>query len=107
MQVQFGGILLGTIFIAPLSDRFGRKPIGLSAFALAILALAASALARNAPQLLLARFMLCFLIGGAKVVLAAFTMEIIPPDCRIYLRTFCNWVIFWENKNTLKIIYNI
>uniref|UniRef100_A0A183CEE8 MFS domain-containing protein n=1 Tax=Globodera pallida TaxID=36090 RepID=A0A183CEE8_GLOPA len=92
-QIQFFGVLLGTVVLAPLSDSFGRKPIGLITFFFGLLSLALSALSPNWQWLLFGRFAVSFLMGGSLVVVATFTMEIMPPEHRMILRTFCNWGI--------------
>ena len=78
--------------MAPLSDRFGRKPIGLISLSSGLLMLAISSLSPNGYILLGARFLVALLMGGSLVVIATYTMEIIPAEHRITLRTFCNWV---------------
>ncbi|KAL3106914.1 hypothetical protein niasHT_010829 [Heterodera trifolii] len=92
-QIQFFGVLLGTVLLAPLSDTYGRKPIGLITFFFGLLSLALSALSPNWQWLLFGRFTVSLLMGGSLVVVATFTMEIMPPEHRMILRTFCNWGI--------------
>jgi MFS family permease len=77
--------------MGPLSDRFGRKPVGCATFTLTLLCISASTLANSAKILLAARFLICFFIGGAYV-LATLAKEIIPAECRMHMHTFCNWV---------------
>lgn len=90
-QIQFIGVLLGTLLMAPLSDRFGRKPVGLTCLSVGLSLLAISSLSPNGYMLLGIRFLVALLMGGTLVVVATYTMEIIPAEHRITLRTFCNW----------------
>ena len=92
LQVQFAGVLVGTLLLAPLSDRFGRKPVGLCTLTSGLIILGLSSLAPNGQLLLLARFCVSFLMGGSLVIISTFTMEVIPAEHRMILRTFCNWV---------------
>jgi MFS family permease len=84
--------LVGTLLLAPLSDRFGRKPVGLCTLTSGLIILGLSSLAPNGQLLLLARFCVSFLMGGSLVIISTFTMEVIPAEHRMILRTFCNWV---------------
>ncbi|KAF7626008.1 MFS domain-containing protein [Meloidogyne graminicola] len=90
-QIQFIGVLLGTLLMAPLSDKFGRKPIGLISLTIGLSMLAFSSLSPNGYILLINRFIIALFMGGSLVVIATYTMEIIPSEHRITLRTFCNW----------------
>lgn len=91
-QIQFIGVLFGTLLMAPLSDRFGRKPVGLTCLTFGLTLLAMTSLSPTGYILLMIRFIVAILMGGSLVVIATYTMEIIPSEHRITLRTFCNWV---------------
>uniref|UniRef100_A0A914N8Y2 Major facilitator superfamily (MFS) profile domain-containing protein n=1 Tax=Meloidogyne incognita TaxID=6306 RepID=A0A914N8Y2_MELIC len=92
-QIQFIGVLFGTLLMAPLSDRFGRKPVGLTCLTFGLTLLAMTSLSPTGYTLLAIRFIVAILMGGSLVVIATYTMEIIPSEHRITLRTFCNWGI--------------
>ncbi|KAF1757488.1 hypothetical protein GCK72_013944 [Caenorhabditis remanei] len=90
-QIQFGGLLIGTLLFGSLSDRFGRKPIGILVVSNGICSTFASGLAPNVTVLFALRFFVGLSIGGMLVVLCAWIMEVILPQQRMVLRGFFNW----------------
>ncbi|KAI6240062.1 hypothetical protein M3Y99_00490600 [Aphelenchoides fujianensis] len=78
-QIQFGGVLLGTIFFGSLSDCFGRKPISIVAISSGLTSTVLSGLAPTWYLLLASRFFIGLSIGGIIVVQ------------RMALRAFFNW----------------
>lgn len=90
-QMQFGGLLIGTLLFGSLSDRFGRKPIGILVVSNGIVSTFASGLAPTVKLLLVLRFFVGLSIGGMLVVLCAWIMEVILPQQRMVLRGFFNW----------------
>ncbi|KAF1753376.1 hypothetical protein GCK72_019933 [Caenorhabditis remanei] len=89
--VQFVGHLIGTLLFGTLSDRFGRKPIGIVVISNGIWSTFASGLAPNVPLLFVFRFFVGLSIGGMLVVLCAWIMEVILPRQRMVVRGFFNW----------------
>ncbi|CAP26484.1 Protein CBG05850 [Caenorhabditis briggsae] len=90
-QIQFAGLLVGTLFFGTLSDRFGRKPIGILVISNGICSTFASGLAPTATVLFVLRFFVGLSIGGMLVVLCAWIMEVILPQQRMVVRGCFNW----------------
>ncbi|GMS91540.1 hypothetical protein PENTCL1PPCAC_13715, partial [Pristionchus entomophagus] len=90
-QLQFGGVLIGTISFGAASDRFGRKIIAISALSLGVTALATAALVKSMVLLFCCRALVGLAIGGALVVVCTFVMEMLLPQQRMALRAFFNW----------------
>lgn len=90
-QIQFLGVLIGTLLFGTLSDRFGRKPIGTLLFSMGICSTFASGLAPTVPILFIMRFIVGLSVGGTIVVLCAWIMEVILPQQRMVLRGLFNW----------------
>ncbi|GMT19726.1 hypothetical protein PFISCL1PPCAC_11023 [Pristionchus fissidentatus] len=103
-QLQFGGVLIGTITFGTASDRFGRKPIAIAALTLGVTALFGASYVSNMIALFVFRFFVGLAIGGALVVVCTFVMEMLLPQQRMALRAFFNWgvarlmitVICWQ-----------
>ncbi|KAI6177299.1 hypothetical protein M3Y97_00891600 [Aphelenchoides bicaudatus] len=90
-QVQFGGVLLGTILFGSLSDCFGRKPVAIFVLTCGLTFQIFSGLAPTWQLLLATRFVIGLSIGGTIVVVCTFVMELILPQQRMALRAFFNW----------------
>ena len=76
------GILLGALFVAPLADRFGRRPvILLCTLAVGVFTLA-TGFAGDQPTLLVLRFLTGLGLGGAMPNAIALTSEYAPPRRR-------------------------
>ncbi|CAK5080073.1 unnamed protein product [Meloidogyne enterolobii] len=71
-QIQFAGVLIGTLTFGAISDAFGR-------------------FAPNWHFLLFCRFILGLCIGGDLVVVYTFVMEQLLPTQRMAIRGFFNW----------------
>jgi MFS family permease len=92
-QVQFFGVLIGTLGNGSLSDHFGRKWTSLINMVLALTMMLLSAFAYNWKFLFVCRFILGYSIGGIVVVVYTFIMELILPSQRMILRCIFNWGI--------------
>uniref|UniRef100_A0A0R3RLQ1 MFS domain-containing protein n=1 Tax=Elaeophora elaphi TaxID=1147741 RepID=A0A0R3RLQ1_9BILA len=92
-QIQFLGVLLGTIMTGTLSDIFGRHPLALISLACGITVSFCSGLAPSWKILLVLRFFVGLSIGGAIVVICTYVMEMLLPQQRMALRAFFNWGI--------------
>uniref|UniRef100_A0A8R1HGV8 MFS domain-containing protein n=1 Tax=Caenorhabditis japonica TaxID=281687 RepID=A0A8R1HGV8_CAEJA len=90
-QIQYSGVLIGTFLFGSLSDRFGRKPIGILVMTIAITSTFASGLAPNVHLLFGLRFFVGLSIGGTLVVIGAWIMEVILAQQRMVLRGCFNW----------------
>ncbi|MCP9257643.1 Protein F23F12.3 [Dirofilaria immitis] len=82
-QIQFFGVLLGTVITGTLSDIFGRRPLALISLA--------CGLAPSWKILLASRFFVGLSIGGTIVVVCTYVMEMLLPEQRMALRAFFNW----------------
>lgn len=81
------GTIIGTLLIAPLADRFGRRPVILAGTAVfAVLTLAAAA-APNVAVLLVLRFIAGLGLGAVPAVLLAYGSEIAPQRMRATIIT--------------------
>lgn len=104
-QLQFIGVLLGTISFGSLADCFGRKPIAIFVLTWGISFSIISGKPRCfrvrllfllglAPTwyiLLATRLCIGFSIGGTIVVVCTFVMEMILPQQRMALRKSCKF----------------
>lgn len=79
------GLMLGALFIAPLADRFGRRPlILLSTAAFGLLSLA-TVMAHDVPSLTLLRFLTGLGLGGCMPNAISATSEFAPSRNRAFL----------------------
>ncbi|EJW86883.1 hypothetical protein WUBG_02206 [Wuchereria bancrofti] len=92
-QIQFLGVLLGTIITGTLSDIFGRHPLALISLTFGIIVSFCSGLAPSWEILLVLRFFVGLSIGGTIVVVCTYVMEMLLPEQRMALRAFFNWGI--------------
>lgn len=76
------GIAIGGVLIAPLADRFGRRPIILVALALMSAGMAASGFVTGPGQLLVLRVVVGAGIGTVLAAMAALAAESAPPHGR-------------------------
>ncbi|KAF8359787.1 hypothetical protein PRIPAC_94782 [Pristionchus pacificus] len=90
-QLQFGGVLVGTISFGTASDRFGRKPVAIGALTLGVVALFSASYVTTMWLLFVTRALVGLAIGGALVVVCTFVMEMLLPQQRMALRAFFNW----------------
>ncbi|GMR43152.1 hypothetical protein PMAYCL1PPCAC_13347, partial [Pristionchus mayeri] len=90
-QLQFGGVLIGTISFGTASDRFGRKPVAIGALTLGVTALFCASYVTSMILLFVCRALVGLAIGGALVVVCTFVMEMLLPQQRMALRAFFNW----------------
>ncbi|KAM3722576.1 Uncharacterized protein ACO02O_05890 [Dirofilaria immitis] len=90
-QIQFFGVLLGTVITGTLSDIFGRRPLALISLACGITVSFCSGLAPSWKILLASRFFVGLSIGGTIVVVCTYVMEMLLPEQRMALRAFFNW----------------
>ncbi|CAD5217765.1 unnamed protein product [Bursaphelenchus okinawaensis] len=90
-QVQFFGVLIGTVVYGSLSDWLGRKPVAVTALSLGIVFSILSGVAPTWELLLGTRFFIGLSIGGTLVVVCTFVMEMLLPQQRMALRAFFNW----------------
>ncbi|VDK61554.1 unnamed protein product, partial [Anisakis simplex] len=90
-QIQFFGVLLGTVLFGTLSDSFGRRPTAIFALAFGIAISFSSGLAPNWQILMVTRFFVGLSIGGTVVGVCTYVMEMLLPQQRMALRAFFNW----------------
>uniref|UniRef100_A0A915DWC9 Major facilitator superfamily (MFS) profile domain-containing protein n=1 Tax=Ditylenchus dipsaci TaxID=166011 RepID=A0A915DWC9_9BILA len=102
-QIQFCGVLIGTLFYGSLSDCFGRKPVAMFALSFGISMIVLSGFAPSWQILLVARFFVGLCIGGVVVVVYTWTMELVLPEHRIPIRSIFNWVSSEVNLNMVVI----
>lgn len=78
------GMACGGLWLAPMADRFGRRRLILAALVLMTLAMFASVVCQNLPQLLVARFVVGTGIGSVLASMAALTAEYAPARYRTF-----------------------
>jgi len=76
------GMAIGGMFIAPLADRLGRRPIILAALCLMSLGMIASGFATSVTQLFMLRVIVGTGIGTVLAAMAALAAECAPPSQR-------------------------
>ena len=83
-SVGLFGLMFGALLIAPIADRFGRKPVILGCVAVFALACLGVASARSVPVLFFFRLLAGLGIGGAQPNLIALTAEYCPARSRSF-----------------------
>lgn len=78
------GMILGSIVLGPLADRFGRRPLILACIALASLSMFAAAYCATISQLALARAITGFAIGGILPCINTMVAEYASPRGRSF-----------------------
>jgi DHA1 family bicyclomycin/chloramphenicol resistance-like MFS transporter len=73
-------IALGNLVVAPLSDRYGRRPVIMAGLWLFLAGSAAAALAPTLPMVVAARIVQAFGAGAAMAVARAAIMDFFGPD---------------------------
>ncbi|MDR7260050.1 benzoate transport [Sphingomonas sp. BE270] len=81
-SASLAGMVLGCLFVAPLADRYGRRPTILWMLALITMCMMASGLATSLAQLVAARFVIGIGIGAILASMAALAAEFAPPHQR-------------------------
>ncbi len=81
----FTGFLVGAMFWGQISDIFGRRKIVLVLLASSLISSSSCALAQSWITLAILRFLVGFSIGGILNVNFTLTMELIPPEQRLFL----------------------
>lgn len=76
------GMMFGSIVVAPLADRFGRRTMILAALTAMALAMIGSGLAQSVALLMVARFVVGIAIGTVLASMAALTAEYAPERHR-------------------------
>jgi SP family galactose:H+ symporter-like MFS transporter len=79
------GAVFGSIASGPLTDRFGRRPVLLTAAATFIVGALVSALAQNVQQLLVGRVLIGVAIGVTSYTVPLYISELAPPESRGWL----------------------
>lgn len=79
------GILVGAMFLAPLGDRLGRRPALLWGFILVGVSSLATALAQDAAQVFVCRFLTGVGLGATMPNVVALTSEFVPARLRTFL----------------------
>jgi MFS transporter, DHA1 family, multidrug resistance protein len=73
-------IAFGNLVVAPLSDRFGRRPVIMAGLVLFMLGSLAGAVAPSMPLLIATRILQAFGAGAAMAVARAAIMDFFGPD---------------------------
>jgi AAHS family 4-hydroxybenzoate transporter-like MFS transporter len=89
------GLMIGALFVGPLADRFGRKPLMLASITWFGLMCLASARAGSLSQLVALRFLTGLGLGGAMPCAVALVAEHCPERRRGVLVTtmFCGFTV--------------
>lgn len=83
-SAAIAGMALGSLVIAPLADRYGRRPLVLASLALSSCAMLLSGLADNAAQLMVLRALVGIGIGSVLPTMAALVAEYAPEANRTF-----------------------
>ncbi len=76
---SLAGMMIGCLFVAPLADSYGRRPMILFALALVTAAMMVSGYVTTVPQLLVARLVVGVGVGTIGVSMTAMAAEYAPP----------------------------
>ncbi|KAI1703511.1 sugar transporter domain-containing protein [Ditylenchus destructor] len=90
-QIQFVGVLIGTVSFGSLSDCLGRRPLSIFILSFGIAMTIVSGLSPNWLLFTVSRFFVGLSNGGTIVVVNTFVMEMLLPEQRISVRAFFNW----------------
>uniref|UniRef100_A0A0N5A5R7 MFS domain-containing protein n=1 Tax=Parastrongyloides trichosuri TaxID=131310 RepID=A0A0N5A5R7_PARTI len=90
-QLQFFGVLLGTVVFGLMSDGFGRRLTSIIDMTLAFLLLITSAYVNDPMMYVVIRFFLGMCIGGALNSCVTYVSEVLPPKQRLFARCSFNW----------------
>ena len=85
VSIGLVGLMLGALFIAPLADRFGRRPLIILSTALFGVFTLATAFAQNVDQLMVLRFLTGLGLGGCMPNAISLTSEYSPAKNRAFL----------------------
>jgi benzoate transport len=77
-SASLAGMALGCLLIAPLADRYGRRPLIVAALALTAAAMLVSAFTRNVAELMLARLFVGIGVGTIGVGMTTMAAEYAP-----------------------------
>lgn len=78
LSASLAGMMIGTMLLGPLGDRFGRRVVLIGSFMLLGISSTATALATSAEQLIAFRFLTGLGIGGCMPNATALTAEYVP-----------------------------
>ncbi len=84
--LTFAGVLIGAILWGQISDIFGRRKIALILIISLLIFGSSGALAESWIILAVLRLLVGVSVGGIVNVIFAFTLELIPPEQRLFLR---------------------
>ena len=78
-SASLAGMAGGCLFIAPLADRFGRRPLIIGALAVVAVAMVMSSRVNSVEAMILARFVVGLGVGTIGVTMTAMASEFAPP----------------------------
>ncbi|XP_064095816.1 organic cation transporter protein-like [Macrobrachium nipponense] len=78
------GLLIGSLTMGQLSDRYGRRTMTMISTSLAIIVGTLASFANSFPFFLLLRFFLAFLNAGPMVICFVLVMELVKPGVRTF-----------------------
>ena len=78
-SASLAGMAGGCLFLAPLADRFGRRPLILAALALVTVSMLASSQVNSVVALVTTRFFVGLGVGTIGVTMTAMAAEFAPP----------------------------
>lgn len=77
-SASLAGMVLGCFFVAPLADRWGRRPLIITAMTVITLCMIVSGFARTLTELIALRFIIGIWIGAILASMAAIAAEFAP-----------------------------
>uniref|UniRef100_A0A0N4Z1P9 MFS domain-containing protein n=1 Tax=Parastrongyloides trichosuri TaxID=131310 RepID=A0A0N4Z1P9_PARTI len=90
-QLQFFGVLVGTVIFGLTSDGFGRKITSIIDIGMGCFLIILSAFINDSKVFFVIRFLLGLSIGGALNSAITYSSEVLPPQQRLFVKCFFNW----------------
>ena len=83
-SVGLGGMMVGSIILGPMADRFGRRPLILACLILSFIGMLFAGFSATLTQLILARALTGFAVGGMLPCINTMVAEYASPKGRAF-----------------------